>query len=53
MYLCGALFTGLQYLWRPEEDVGFRGAVVTDGCELPDLGAGNRTHSFARAALNH
>lgn len=50
MYLCGALFTQLQYLWRPEEDVGLCGAVFTDGCELPDLGAGNRSHSSARAA---
>ena len=32
----------VQYLKKPEEDIWLPGAGVIVGCELPDVGPGNR-----------
>lgn len=38
-----------RYLWRQKEDTELLGARVTNGCDLPDLGAEIQTGSFVRA----
>lgn len=40
MYVCTYVYRCLK---RPEYSVGFSGAGVTGGCELPDVDTGDRT----------
>lgn len=42
LHLCGCMSGVCRCPWKPEEGIGFLGAGVSGGCELPDADAGNR-----------
>lgn len=44
MWVCVCMNLGMWSPWLPEVSIGFPGAGVIAGCELPAIGVRNQTH---------